>query len=82
MTTGLVLIPMIFGIGMIFYNSRNSIGWVLFAGGLIMIVFGAIASIDFRIRRLSAFELLTILVLFIGGMGLLLRSLLGVRRIE
>ena len=47
-----------------------------------MLAFGAIASIDFHFRRLSAFELLTVLVLFIGGMDLLLRSLRGVCRIE
>lgn len=34
MTSGLVLIPVIFGIGMIFYNSRNPVGWVLFIGGI------------------------------------------------
>ena len=75
LTSGLVLIPTIFGIGIIFYNGRNPIGWLLFMGGLVMLAYGVISSIDFRMRQESAFELLIILVLFAGGLGLFLRSL-------
>ena len=44
-------------------------------GGLVMFAFGVISSIDFRMRQMSAFELLIILVLFAGGLGLFLRPL-------
>jgi hypothetical protein len=77
LTSGLVLIQTIFGIGIIFYNGRNPIGWLLFMGGLAMLAFGVISSIDFRMRQMSAFELLIILVLFAGGLGLFLRSLIN-----
>ena len=40
-----------------------------------MPAFGVISSFDFRMGQMSAFELLTILVLFVGGLGLFLRSL-------
>jgi drug/metabolite transporter (DMT)-like permease len=74
-TGGMVLVPFVFGIGMIFYNSRNYLGWFLALASMTMLFFGVITSIDFRLRSMSAFELLTILVLFIGGIGLFLNSL-------
>jgi hypothetical protein len=74
-TSGLVLVPLIFGIGFIFYNARNLLGWILSAGSLIMLAFGVIASIQFRFHHMSAFDLIVILVLLVGGVGLLLSSL-------
>ena len=74
-TSGLVLVPFIFGIGMIFYNAKNIIGWILAGGSLVMLGFGVISSIQFRMSSMSAFSLLMILALFIGGLGLFLSSL-------
>jgi len=76
-TSGMVLIPFIFGVGMIFYNSRNWIGWLLAGGSLVALVFGVIANLNLEFARMSAFDLLVILVLFVGGIGLFLRSLRG-----
>lgn len=75
LTTGMVLIPLIFGIGFIFYNSKNPIGWVLSSASIVMLGFGIISSIKFQLRRMSAFELIMMLVLLIGGLGLFLSSL-------
>ncbi len=77
LTSGMVLVPLIFGIGIIFFNSRNFIGWFLSGGSLIMLIFGIITSIDLRLRHMSAFELIMILVLMIGGLGMFLSSLRG-----
>ena len=74
-TSGMVMIPFMFGVGMIFYNSRNWLGWLLSGGSLVALVFGVIASIHFTFTRMSAFDLIVILVLTVGGLGLLLRSL-------
>ncbi|MFP4348695.1 MAG: hypothetical protein ACLFQY_10450 [Desulfococcaceae bacterium] len=75
LTTGLTLVPLIFGIGFIFYNAKNPIGWVLAGVSLILIGFGIISSIQFRLRHMSAFELIMILILLVGGIGLFLSSL-------
>lgn len=74
-TSGYVLFPFIFGIGMIFFNSRNILGWLLSIASLIMLGAGMIASIQFHFARMTAFELISILVLLFGGLGLFLRSL-------
>ena len=74
-TSGMVLVPFMFGIGMIFYNARNWIGWGLAGASLIALVAGVIASISLQFARMSVFELIVILVLLVGGIGLFLRSL-------
>ena len=74
-TTGMILIPFIFGIGMIFFNSKNYIGWLLTIASIAALIFGVISSINFSMRHMSAFDLIVILVLAFGGLGLFLRSL-------
>lgn len=76
-TTGMILIPFIFGVGLVFYNSRNWIGWLLAIGSVIALVAGVIANLTLQFGRLNAFDLLVILVLLFGGVGLFLRSLRG-----
>ena len=74
-TTGMILIPFMFGIGLIFYNSRNWLGWILAGGSLVALIFGVIANMTLQFARMSAFDLIVILVLLVGGLGLFLRSL-------
>ncbi|MFT5209861.1 MAG: hypothetical protein ACI9CE_001584 [Flavobacterium sp.] len=74
-TSGMVMIPFMFGVGMIFYNSRNLFGWILALGSIVALVFGVISSIQFTFKAMSAFDLIVILVLSVGGLGLFLRSL-------
>ncbi len=73
-TSGFILIPFMFGVGMIFFNSKNYFGWLLVILSLSALVFGIITNINFRLRPMTAFELITILVMMIGGLGLFLSS--------
>jgi len=73
-TSGMVMIPFIFGIGLVFYNSRNIIGWVLTIGSISALIFGVISSIHFSFKSMSAFDLIVILILAMGGIGLVLKS--------
>ena len=75
LTTGMVLVPFIFGVGMVFYNAKSIIGWGLAAASLVFLVFGVISSISFKLRHMSAFDFLMILTLAVGGIGLILSSL-------
>jgi hypothetical protein len=74
-TSGMTLMPFIFGIAMLFYNGRSVIGWLLTVGALAALLLGVITSIQFTLLSMSAFDLLVILVLAFGGLGLFLRSL-------
>jgi hypothetical protein len=74
-TGGTVMIPFIFGIGLIFYNAKNIFGWLLSIGSITALIFGVISTLRFSLRSMSSFDLIVILILSIGGLGLFLRSL-------
>ena len=74
-TGGMLLIPFIFGIGMIFYNAKNLIGWILAVGAVSAMIIGVLAGLRFSLHSMSLFDLLIILVLAIGGLGLFLSSM-------
>jgi hypothetical protein len=74
-TSGMVMIPFIFGVGIMFYNSKNIIGWILTLGSITALIFGVISSINFSFKTMTAFELIVILVLAVGGLGIFLKSL-------
>jgi hypothetical protein len=74
-TGGMILIPLLIGIGMVFYNAKNYLGWLVMIGSFGALVFGVISSVSMSLRTMSAFELICILTLAFGGLGLFLRSL-------
>ncbi|HHO55856.1 MAG TPA: hypothetical protein ENK21_05660 [Trueperaceae bacterium] len=74
-TSGMVLIPFMIGIAMVFYDSKNYFGWVLAIGAVLALVLGVISSTRFTLSGMSLFDLLMILVLFFGGLGIFLNSL-------
>jgi len=74
-TSGMIMIPFIFGVGFIFYNSKNPVGWLLSIGSLVALIFGVISTIQFTFRSMTAFDLIVILILAAGGLGLFLNSL-------
>jgi hypothetical protein len=73
---GLTLIPLLFGIGFLFFNGKSIIGWVLTVGGALIIVVGIIANMDIHFRQTSLFNTILILVLLVGGIGLIARSVM------
>jgi len=81
-TGGMILVPLVIGVAMIFYNARNYLGWLVGIGAFAALVFGVISSVSLNLRTMSAFELLCILVLAFGGLGLFLGSLRNQAREE
>lgn len=65
-----------------FYNPNNDLGWILVIATIIMISIGVISNLQFRMHRMSLFELLMILGLAVGGLGLLLSGIRGMSRSE
>ena len=75
-TFGITLIPMLIGIGLLFWNGRSVIGWVLTAGGALFIAAGVIANLHIYFQPATLFHTLVMLVLLVGGLGLIARALL------
>lgn len=72
---GLTLLPMLFGVGMLFFNGKSMIGWLLTIAGAAIILVGIISQLEIYFRPTSLFNTLVMLVLLAGGLGLIARSL-------
>jgi hypothetical protein len=75
-TFGITLIPMLFGIGLLFWNGRSVMGWLLTAGGALFIFAGVLANMHIYFRPTSLFNTVIMLVLVVGGLGLIARAML------
>ncbi len=71
---GITLIPMLFGVGLLFWRGRSIIGWLLTIAGALFILAGVIANMHIFFQPTSLFHTLVMLVLLVGGLGLIARS--------
>ncbi|HET9621502.1 MAG TPA: hypothetical protein VFP84_09060 [Kofleriaceae bacterium] len=71
---GITLLPLLFGIGILFVNGKSIVGRLLTFGGALVIVTGVIANLDIHFRQTSLWNVLTMLILLVGGIGLIFRS--------
>ncbi len=72
---GLSLVPLLIGIGVLFFNGRSLLGWILTSAGAIIIVVGILANLQIYFQRSSLFDTLVMFGLIAGGIGLVARSL-------
>ena len=72
---GLSLLPLMAGIGWLFYDGRSVGGWVLAGAGALIILAGIIANLHIFFAPTSLFDTLVMLGLLAGGLGLVARSL-------
>jgi len=76
---GLSLLPLIVGIGLLFFNGRSVAGWLLLFVGVVIIFLGIITNLQIYFQQTSLFNTIIMLVLLAGGIGLVARSLVAHR---
>src|SRR5215204_3333992 len=72
---GLALLPLHFGVGLLFFNGRSIAGWLLTFAGVVIIFVGIVANLGVYFQPTSLFNTLLMLVLLAGGIGLVARAL-------
>jgi hypothetical protein len=72
---GITLLPMLFGIGLLFWRGRSITGWVLTIAGALFIFAGIIANLHIFFRPMSLFNTIVMLVLLVGGLGFIARGI-------
>jgi hypothetical protein len=75
-TFGITLLPMLIGVGLLFWNGRSVIGWILTAGGALFIFAGVIANLHIYFQPTSLFNTVIMLILVVGGLALIARAML------
>ena len=72
---GLSLLPLLVGVGFLFFDGKSVAGWVLSVIGAGIIVAGILMNMHIWFRPTSLYNTLIMLVLLAGGLGLIARSL-------
>lgn len=73
-TFGLSLVPLIVGVGIVFFNGKSLIGWLLVFVGSVIILAGIIMNLQMYFQPTSLFNTIVMLVLLAGGIGLVAKS--------
>jgi hypothetical protein len=73
-TFGLTLIPLVIGVGLLFFSGRSIAGWVLAGGGAVIIFVGILANLEIYFRQTTLFNVILMLVMFAAGLGLMARA--------
>ena len=71
---GITLLPMLFGVGILFWKGKSTIGWLLTIAGALFILGGVLANMQIYFQPTSLFNTIIMLVLLVGGIGLIARS--------
>lgn len=73
-TFGLTLIPLVIGLGLLFFDGRSIAGWALTLGSAIIIFVGILANLEIYFRQTTLFNVILMLTLFAAGLGLMARA--------
>jgi hypothetical protein len=72
---GITLLPLLIGLGLLAFNGRSVIGWVLGLGGVLLILAGVLMNLDIYFRPTSLWQTIAMFGLIAGGFGLFARGL-------
>jgi len=72
---GISLIPLLFGIGILFVNVKSVLGWFLSVGGLLFILAGILMNMDIYFQRTTLMNTLIMLAMIAAGLGLIVKGL-------
>ena len=74
-TFGLSLLPLIVGVGILFFDGKSVLGWLLTGAGALFIFLGVLMNLRVYFEPTSLFNTVVMIVLLAGGLGLVARSL-------
>lgn len=76
----ITLVFFLIGVAILFFNYRNVMGWTLAGGSLLIMLIGVITNLQIYFAPTTLFVTLGILILLVGGIALIVRSLLPSRQ--
>jgi hypothetical protein len=72
---GITLLPLLGGIGVLFFNGRSVLGWVLTVAGIALILVGVLMNMDIYFRPTSLWATILMFGLIVAGLGVFARGL-------
>ncbi|OPJ54727.1 hypothetical protein [Clostridium chromiireducens] len=77
---GLVLLPLLIGIIVLFFNEHSVIGWFLIIVGIFIILMGILMGLRMSFMPVSLFEGILMFGMTAAGIGITLKGLFGKNR--
>jgi hypothetical protein len=72
---GATLIPLLGGIGVLSFNGRSILGWILAVGGVFLILLGVLMNLDVYFQPTSLWATIVMFGLIAVGLGLFAKAL-------
>jgi len=72
---GLTLLPLLIGIGALFYDGSSVLGWLLLVGGVLLILVGILMNLDIYFQPTSLWNTIFMFGLIGGGVGVFAKGL-------
>jgi hypothetical protein len=72
---GVLLLPLIVGVAVLFANGGSILGWTLTGGSLLFMLAGILLNMDIAFQRTSLTVLLIMATTLAAGLGLIFKSL-------
>jgi hypothetical protein len=79
---GLLLIPLMIGIGWLLYNPKSKIPWILTAASCAVVCFSVLSSLIMSFPQMTFLGMILMLLPFAAGGALLLKGMGGPKAIE
>ena len=77
---GIVLLPLLIGIIVLFFNPHNILGWFLIILGILIILMGILMGLRITFMPVSLFEGIFMFGMTAAGIGITLKGLFGINR--
>jgi hypothetical protein len=78
----LLFLPLMVGIGMMFYDSKNKWGWIITALSCVFLILGTLATLTMTFASVSMLQLIIMFIPFALGAALLVKGLGGAKGVE
>lgn len=72
---GVTLLPLLLGVGMLTFNGRSILGWLLAVAGIALILVGVLMNLDIYFQPTSLWMTIVMFGLIASGLGLFAKGL-------
>jgi hypothetical protein len=71
---GLLLLPFLIGLGILFFNSKSILGWILMIFGIVSILLGILMGLKIYFRPVTLYQAMLMYGLTAAGTGIIAKS--------
>ena len=77
---GLVILPLLIGIGVLFFNEKSILGWLITIFGIVTILLGILMGLKIYFKPVSLYQAVLMYGMTAAGIGLIAKAFFGKRR--